>query len=92
MTIPVEPHTQEQPGLRGHSHDPENDLLKQFVVYEKVSHGWLALKSFNRSESGVDWVFNQKDQESRNFKIVDQFDNDRLLWEENSKLDTIKKS
>lgn len=78
------PHTQEQPGLRGHSHDPENDLMKQFVVFEKKTHGWLGVKSFKRAESGVDWVFNQPDATSRRFKIVDQFNpdnNNNTLWE-----------
>lgn len=91
MTIPVEPHTNEQPGLRGHSHDPENDLLKQFVIVEKLPTGGnLWVKSFD-TQLEADW-FGVAQPITKKFKLIDQFDNNRVIWEENFKLDTTKKS
>ena len=40
-------HTAEQPGLQTTSWDPENDLMKQFVIEinRPGQHGWLAMAS-----------------------------------------------
>lgn len=43
------PHTETQPGLRGHSHNEETDLLKRYTVEKKTPSGWLALASYNEA-------------------------------------------
>jgi hypothetical protein len=46
--IAPQPHTAAQPGLRGHSWDPENDLLKKFLVVRAIpGGGWLGMASFH---------------------------------------------
>lgn len=53
--IQPQPHTQQQPGLRGHSWDPENDLLKPYVFYRAIpGGGWLALASYDTSDEAVE--------------------------------------
>lgn len=66
----IKGHTTEQPGLRGHSHDPENDLLKRFVVAKKVKHGWLWLQTFNTMQEAGEYAWTlELDTE---FKIMDR--------------------
>lgn len=50
---PVEPsgHTVTQAGLHGHSHDPENDLMKPFVLEYRAPGYWVALASFATQET-----------------------------------------
>lgn len=74
-------HTDTQPGLRGHSWDPEFDLLKQFVVGRNLPRGgtlWLA--SFHTLQEAVDNMLARIDALPTEdvwrdmFTIIDQFD------------------
>lgn len=73
-------HLVEQPGLRGHSHDPESDLMKQFVISESLETGgnlWVA--SFHTVEGAFAYLA-KKDYE-KSFKILDQFDNNAVVFQ-----------
>lgn len=73
-------HKADQPGLRGHSHDPENDLMKRFVVSKKVKHGWLALKSYDDQPDANHYIAEQSLMDT--FRVVDQFDDNTVVWDE----------
>lgn len=71
-------HLSNNPGLRGHSSDPSQDLLKQFVVAKQVKHGWLWVASFD--------TLKEVDSKGYQFpgsgwRIIDQF-NDQIIWED----------
>lgn len=40
-------------GLWSHSHDPANDLMKQYVVERKTPAGWLAIASYDTAARAV---------------------------------------
>lgn len=55
--IVPQPHTAAQPGLRGHSWKPEDDLLKRFRVDRAIpGGGWLGLKSFDTDPEAQEYV------------------------------------
>lgn len=72
MSLETQPHKQDQPGLRGHSHDPEQDLLKQFVIAEKrKGGGYLWLSSYkNELDAGIALLSLPQNIE---YVIIDQF-------------------
>lgn len=76
-------HKASQPGLRGHSHDAEQDLMKQFVVARKLPTGgklWLA--SFDkRLDAMLDIDTRSLDDR---FVIIDQFNDNEIVWEESN--------
>lgn len=71
-------HLAEQPGLRGHSHDPNEDLMKQFVVCVK-GYGWLWIKSFHTESEAIDFALLNVDLDQET-KIIDQFNNNQKVW------------
>lgn len=73
-------HKASQPGLRGHSHDPEQDLMKQFVVWKKVKYGWLGVKSYVDQGSAQHFIAQQNLLDT--FRITDQFNGDTVVWDE----------
>lgn len=73
-------HKASQPGLRGHSHDPEQDLMKQFVVWRKVPNGWLGLYSFPTKEKAQLYISGQSLMNT--FRVTDQFNGDAVVWDE----------
>lgn len=74
-------HKADQPGLRGHSHDPENDLMKRYVVATspKLGYGWLWVASFDTFDEASDYVI-FKVGFATLAKIMDQFNNNDTLW------------
>lgn len=46
-----------QPGLWAHSHDPETDLMKRYVVEVKSPSGWVGVKSFDDTDSLAAWLW-----------------------------------
>lgn len=56
------PHTETQPGLRGHSINEDDNLLKKWVVKKRVNHDskqggyWVAIKSFDTMFEGFLWL------------------------------------
>jgi hypothetical protein len=75
-TLP-QPHTQAQPGLRGHSWNAQSDLLKQFRVDKTrgPEQGWTGVASFDTYyDAWLDAVEREhKDQVVH--RIFDQFNN-----------------
>lgn len=49
-------HLANQPGLRGHSHDPASDLLKPYLLEKQIRTPkrkyWLAIASFDTVPTG----------------------------------------
>lgn len=77
-------HKTDQPGLRGHSHDPENDLMKKYVVaLGMTTKGWwLWVASFdNLVDAGVYIGRNQPVDSDKEYKILDQFTDNETVWE-----------
>jgi len=72
-------HIAEQPGIRGHSFSEDN-LLKQYLVFEHVESGRLAVKSFEKLEDAFEWIMEQP--ETVEFLIKDQFDKDKIIYNE----------
>lgn len=73
-------HKTSQPGLRGHSHDPDQDLMKQFVVARKLPTGgnlWLA--SFDNKADAWDDIETRPTNEM--FRIINQFSNE-IIWDD----------
>lgn len=65
-------HKASQPGLRGHSHDADQDLMKQFVVAKVLpTGGKLWLKSFDTREEAAKFVAHTP--VGTQHKIIDQF-------------------
>lgn len=59
-------HTTEQPGLHAHSWNPDDDLMKRFLVYEKTPMGyWLAIKSFENYYAADEWLVFQHENDPR---------------------------
>ncbi len=51
------PHTAAQPGLRGHSHDPEFDLMKRFIIWKLYpGKGKSGVKSFHTEDEVHAWL------------------------------------
>lgn len=74
-------HKASQPGLRGHSHDPDQDLMKQFVVARKLPTGGnLWVRSFNTFEDALDDILLGHPLAEK-YKIIDQFNNETMLEE-----------
>ena len=80
-------HSSSQPGLHIHSHDPAEDLIKQFRVDQRCTRhpktkkpmGWLARKSFHTEVAAKVWVtqrlFDNHESEinlDNVYRIVDQ--------------------
>lgn len=82
-TITTQPHGASQPGLRGHSHDPEFDLMKRFIVWSEpnLRKGWLGLRSFHTTFLAEQFA------RERNFfsrvptRISDERNNGAIIWE-----------
>lgn len=72
-------HTTGQPGLRGHSFSEDN-LLKQFLVFEVKEHGRLAVKSFENANIAISWIWGQS--KLVKFMVKDQFNNDKIIYNE----------
>lgn len=55
-------HTVEQPGLHAHSWNPEDDLMKQYVVQRSLGEGkgWLAVSSFWEFNGAYDDAFTRE--------------------------------
>lgn len=67
-------HKASQPGLRGHSHDAEQDLMKQFVVAKVLpTGGKLWLKSFDTFDAAMSYVIVTVATSPANYTIIDQF-------------------
>lgn len=74
-------HKASQPGLRGHSHDPEQDLMKQYVVVRKLPTGgnlWVA--SFDTVLTAKRDVLPRSANER--YIIIDQFNDNEIVWED----------
>lgn len=80
----VQPHTDSQPGLRGHSHDPENDLLKRFVVMQGLNtkNWWMWVASFNTQREALHWLLEDDENSEKEYRIIDQFNDNKIIWSE----------
>ncbi len=62
-----------QTGLWAHSHDPEHDLMKRYVVEIRTPSGWLGVKSFDDTDTLAEWMFyNAQIGWSKDHRIYDQ--------------------
>lgn len=73
--IQPQAHTQAQPGLRGHSWNPDTDLLKRYVLERSLGpeRGWLALASFDVEEDARQEGVKRELAEEVVYRIRDQF-------------------
>lgn len=81
-------HKASQPGLRGHSHDPEQDLMKRYVVARNMPTGgrlWLA--SFDTQKAANSWVTKQPTENG--YALIDQFNDNEILWDEGGQLEPV---
>lgn len=77
-------HKESQPGLRGHSHDPEQDLMKRYVVREALqrSNGYIWVASFSDLAKGIMWTLDEDPEGRRDFDIIDQFNGNVVVFED----------
>lgn len=66
-----------QPGLWAYSHDPENDLMKRYVVEIRTPSGWLGVKSFDDTDNMATWLWAEQTtpspiMEFSTYRIYDQ--------------------
>lgn len=69
-------HTAAQPGLRGHSWNPDSDLLKRFIMERSMlGGGWSGVASFHTAEEAATESARRimADTSGREFRIRDQF-------------------
>lgn len=78
LTLETRGHKVSQPGLRGHSHDPAQDLMKQFVLAQKLKNGLLWLESHDTKVAAMRASI-QRDPHV-DLVILDQFDGNRVVW------------
>lgn len=74
-------HKVDQPGLRGHSHDPENDLMKKFVVRVGLTNmdGWMWVASFDNQDAAEAYANLKYWETDSEVQIWDQFNNE-IIW------------
>jgi len=74
-------HKADQPGLRGHSHDASQDLMKQYVLARNLPAGgklWVA--SFNSRAEANKNVAARPTHEG--YVLLDQFNDNAVIWDE----------
>lgn len=79
--IEPQPHTVAQPGLRGHSFNPDDNLLKQFRLDKEITNAdpdkshWLAIASFDDwDEAQAAIIIRRNDGDWTPYRIVNQFE------------------
>lgn len=78
-------HTIAQPGLHAHSWDPENDLMKQFVVQKRIEgdKGWNSLASFADYGLGFDYVYDRTPKvEEGQYQGMGLYDGSFRIWDQ----------
>lgn len=76
MDIKPQAHTEQQPGLRGHSWNPEGDLLKRYRVDIALpGGGWSGRASYSeRPDAELDVLRRRlTDETETEYRIFDQF-------------------
>ena len=72
-------HLINQPGLRAHSVDPDNNLMKRYVVayHPPGGIGWIWERSFHTLRFAEEYWWNGKPNVT--YRIIDTKDNDRVV-------------